>query len=45
MRATLKEIQARSVDDVMIALALYRPGPLTGGLKDAFVRRPPREER
>ncbi|MEA3440828.1 MAG: DNA polymerase III subunit alpha, partial [Chloroflexota bacterium] len=39
MRATLKEIRARSVDDIMVALALYRPGPLTGGLKDAFVRR------
>jgi DNA-directed DNA polymerase III PolC len=39
MQATLKEIQARSIDDVMVALALYRPGPLTGGLKDAFVRR------
>jgi DNA polymerase-3 subunit alpha len=39
MRATLKEIHARSVDDVMVALALYRPGPLTGGLKDAFVDR------
>ncbi len=23
----------------MAALALYRPGPLTGGLKEAFVRR------
>ncbi len=39
MRATLKEIGAQSVDDLMLALALYRPGPLTGGLKDAFVRR------
>ncbi len=39
MRATLKEVKARSVDDIMVALALYRPGPLTGGLKDAFVRR------
>jgi DNA-directed DNA polymerase III PolC len=39
MRATLKEIQAQRVDDLMVALALYRPGPLTGGLKDAFVRR------
>ncbi len=39
MRATLREIQAKSVDDLMVALALYRPGPLTGGLKDAFVRR------
>jgi DNA-directed DNA polymerase III PolC len=39
MRATLKEIEARSPEDIMIALALYRPGPLKGGLKDAFVRR------
>jgi len=39
MRATLREIQADSVDDILAALALYRPGPLTGGLKDAFVRR------
>jgi DNA polymerase III alpha subunit len=44
MRATLKEIQAGSMDDLMIALALYRPGPLTGGLKDAFVRRHRGEE-
>ena len=39
MRATLKEIKARSVDDIMVALSLYRPGPLTGGLKDSFVKR------
>ncbi len=39
MRATLKEIHARSVEDVIRALALYRPGPLKGGLRDAFVRR------
>jgi DNA polymerase-3 subunit alpha len=39
MRATLKEVKARSVDDIMVALSLYRPGPLTGGLKDSFVRR------
>ena len=39
MRTTLKEIQAASVDDLMVALALYRPGPLSGGLKEAFVRR------
>jgi DNA-directed DNA polymerase III PolC len=44
MRATLKEIQAHSMDDLMIALALYRPGPLTGGLKDAFVHRHRGEE-
>ena len=39
MRATLKEVGAASVDDLMAALALYRPGPLSGGLKDAFVQR------
>lgn len=39
MRATLKEIRARSVEDILVALALYRPGPLTGGLKEAFVQR------
>jgi DNA-directed DNA polymerase III PolC len=44
MRATLKEIRARAPDDLMVALALYRPGPLTGGLKDAFVRRHRGEE-
>jgi DNA polymerase III subunit alpha len=39
MRATLKEIHARTTQDILAALALYRPGPLTGGLKDAFVAR------
>lgn len=39
MQATLKDIQARSIPDLMAALALYRPGPLKGGLRDAFVRR------
>lgn len=39
MRLTLREIDAYSQDDIMIALALFRPGPMTGGLKDAFVRR------
>jgi len=39
MRATLREVQANNIDDILVALALYRPGPLTGGLKDAFVRR------
>ncbi len=44
MRATLKEIDAQSMDDILTALALYRPGPLTGGLKDAFVRRHLKQE-
>jgi DNA-directed DNA polymerase III PolC len=39
MRATLREIRAHNENDIMAALALYRPGPLSGGLKDAFVRR------
>jgi DNA-directed DNA polymerase III PolC len=39
MRATLKEIRARGVEDILVALALYRPGPLAGGLKDVFVQR------
>lgn len=39
MRATLREIKARTQEDIMAALALYRPGPLHGGLRDAFVRR------
>lgn len=39
MRATLQEVQPDSIDDIMVALALFRPGPLTGGLKDAFIRR------
>jgi DNA polymerase-3 subunit alpha len=44
LRATLRETCAESVDDIMVALALYRPGPLTGGLKDAFIRRHLRKE-
>jgi len=44
MRATLKSIHARTPDDVMAALALYRPGPMRGGLRDAFIRRHNGEE-
>jgi DNA polymerase III subunit alpha len=39
MRATLRDINARKPKDIMAALALYRPGPLRGGLRDAFVKR------
>jgi DNA-directed DNA polymerase III PolC len=39
MRFTLRELAAHSIADLIVALALYRPGPLKGGLKDAFVRR------
>lgn len=44
MRATLREIHARTVDDIVAALALYRPGPLKGGFKETFVRRHNGEE-
>ena len=39
MRMTLRELAARNTNDLLVALALYRPGPLKGGLKDAFARR------
>jgi DNA-directed DNA polymerase III PolC len=39
MRFTLRELATQNIDDLIAALALYRPGPLKGGLKDAFVRR------
>ncbi len=39
LRFTLRELTAKSIGDLIVALALYRPGPLKGGLKDAFVRR------
>src|SRR5260221_2998555 len=39
MRATLREIHARSEDDIMAALALYRAGALSGGLKDGLCRK------
>jgi DNA polymerase III alpha subunit len=39
MRRTLRELGARRIEDVTVALALFKPGPLQGGLKDAFVRR------
>jgi DNA-directed DNA polymerase III PolC len=44
MRATLMDIGARSPADIMAALALFRPGPLKGGLRDAFVRRHQHQE-
>ncbi|MHB8855322.1 MAG: DNA polymerase III subunit alpha [Bellilinea sp.] len=44
MRSTLQLIHAVTPDDVMAALALYRPGPLRGGLRDAFIRRHNKEE-
>jgi len=39
MRQTLRELDAQNIDDIMAALALYRPGPLTGWHKNEFVQR------
>lgn len=39
MRRTLGELSTRTLEDVAVTLALYKPGPLRGGLKEAFVRR------
>jgi DNA polymerase-3 subunit alpha len=44
MRATLREVKSDHPDNIMVALALFRPGPLQGGLKDAFVRRHLKQE-
>jgi DNA polymerase III alpha subunit len=44
MRFTLRELSVRTINDLIVALALYRPGPLKGGLKDAFVRRHLKQE-
>ena len=44
MRRTLRELGTRTVQDLTVSLALYKPGPMRGGLKDAFVRRHRGEE-
>ncbi len=39
MRNLLCQIGARTMDDVIQAVALIRPGPASSGMKDAYVRR------
>ncbi len=39
MRNLLQEIAARTMDHVIQAIALIRPGPASSGMKDAFVLR------
>jgi DNA-directed DNA polymerase III PolC len=39
MRALLRTMQPRTLNDVVVAISLFRPGPLTGGLKDLFLAR------
>ncbi len=39
MKRYLKELQPTEFNDIVAMCALYRPGPLTAGLTDSFVRR------
>jgi len=38
-RRTLRQLNARTVRDLAVANAFFKPGPATGGLADAFVQR------
>ncbi len=42
---TLRQLKARSVQDLAVANAFFKPGPATGGMAAAFVRRYRGEER
>lgn len=39
MRTLLRQVQAASMDRVIQAIALVRPGPAASGMKEAFIRR------
>jgi DNA-directed DNA polymerase III PolC len=38
-RRTLRQLKARTVRDLAVANAFFKPGPATGGMAQAFVRR------
>ncbi len=38
-RRTLRQLQARTVRDLAVANAFFKPGPAMGGMADTFVRR------
>jgi DNA polymerase III subunit alpha len=38
-RGTLRKLKARSIRDLAVANAFFKPGPATGGMAAAFVRR------
>ncbi|MEZ4727845.1 MAG: hypothetical protein R3E79_12015 [Caldilineaceae bacterium] len=38
-RRTLRQLQARTVQDLAVANAFFKPGPATGGMAASFVRR------
>ncbi|MFC1555732.1 DNA polymerase III subunit alpha [candidate division KSB1 bacterium] len=39
MRGLLRKMQVQTIEDVIAAVAVIRPGPAEGGMKDAFIRR------
>ena len=39
MRGLLRKMQVDSLDDVIAAISLIRPGPAEGGMKDVYIRR------
>ncbi len=45
MRALLRQLQVESVRDCIVAVALIRPGPSEGGMKERYLRRATGEER
>jgi DNA polymerase III alpha subunit len=44
LRAVLKKLPVRGINDLAAALAIVRPGPASGEAKAAFIRRANREE-
>lgn len=44
-RRTLRQLRARNVADLAVAGAFFKPGPATGGMARAFIRRYRGEER
>ncbi len=42
---TLRQLKARTVPDLAVANAFFKPGPATGGMAQAFIRRYRGEER
>jgi DNA-directed DNA polymerase III PolC len=38
-RRTLRQLQARTVRDLAVANAFFKPGPATGGMAQSFIRR------
>ncbi|HOP32179.1 MAG TPA: DNA polymerase III subunit alpha [Candidatus Hydrothermia bacterium] len=44
-RATLRRLKPSKMEDLVAALALYRPGPMRSGMLESFIRRKNGEER